>query len=75
MGVIMATAEIKAALKRKGLIAEPQYIRGHSGGGWLINLDVESEQKLINSNFDGDFDPDYATAAEVAAWIETLPAL
>lgn len=70
----MSAVRIVAALAAKGLAAEPQYMRGHSGGGWLIGLTDDAEQCLIDRGFDGDFDPDFSNTDAVLSWVDDLPA-
>ena len=70
----MSATIIRTSLNGKGLVADTvEYIRGHSGGGWLIVLTTESEQALMDAGYDGEMDIDAPNTASALAWIDELP--
>lgn len=74
----MSKIKIERELKKKGLKAELEFVRGDvtPGGyasGWEIELDDESEDKLFDAGFRGDDKPDCRNVTEVLEWIKDLP--
>ena len=73
----MSKKRIELALKKKGLVAEIDYVRNEptpSGyaSGWDISLSEESENKLY-AIYGGYYEPDCRTVKEVLEWVDTLP--
>lgn len=74
----MSKIKIERELRKKGLIADIEYIRNEPtptgyASGWDILFTDESYDKLENAGFTGMYESDCLNITEVMEYLNTLP--